>query len=100
MDRLPVSQLLQSIDEFLVPLRTGKGFSREQYERLCASLREFSIACSDSDMIPKEVASAFVDLLSIVETSQALYQGDVQRLIRQATGSLFDLVQNACSTPQ
>lgn len=96
MDSVTASELSASIGNFLIPLRTGEGFSVEHYDALCKALRDFGTEWASSDVIPKAIASACIDLLVVVESSQELYHGDERKRIAGAGGTLFDLVQSIC----
>ena len=96
MDQQQVPQLLSAIEAFLVPLRLGQGFVAERYDALCSTITAFGEAWAKSEVIPKQAASGFVDLLTVMDSLQSQYAGKDREQISQAAGNLFDLVQNAC----
>jgi hypothetical protein len=77
-------RLLQTSQEFLVPIRMGEGFKVEKFEDFCAAIRQFDVEWKGRDSIPKIVAGLFVDAYTAMVASSYLYPSQTSDIQQQA----------------
>lgn len=90
----PVTALLQAVEAFGVPLRSGEGFNEAGFQSLVDALRACATAWADADTIPKLAANVLVDLAPATEAASYAYRDAVAERIREASYTLADLIRD------
>jgi len=90
------SELVVAAIDFLDPLRAGTGVDEDALGKLCEMLRLCAQEWRDADVIPREAANLFVDLVPGIHATLWLYQDTGERnSITQAADTIQNLVR-AC----
>src|SRR4051812_40658117 len=92
MEKL-IDDLSSAVDEFLVPLRMGEGFSKDKFQVLCSILKECADEWASKDYVPKIGVAVLIDLWPAVEACSYLYKEEDAELTKKASDTLGDLVR-------
>jgi hypothetical protein len=87
--------LIDSTNDFLVPLRTLSGFDEAKFESLCEVLRSCGNEWSGVELIPKRAADVLIDLFPLTLACADLYRGPEVDRIREAAVTLNSLSKDA-----
>ena len=85
-------ELVDAVMAFLVPLRMADGYSEENFQRMCESVRKFNRSYADSDSIPKVVASVFVELNPAIEGCMSLYNESERKQLLDAAVTVTEII--------
>jgi hypothetical protein len=90
-----IKRLLDSSQDFLVPLRMGEGFLPERFEAFCSAITAFCLEWKDRDVIPKTVANIFVDAYTAMVASSYLYPSQASEIQTRAD-AMNELIRACC----